>query len=66
MKIKIKPADGMIVRDPQTKQAIPAEGCEVDQSSYWLRRLKSGCVSLIVEKPKQVDLLPKKETQTKK
>ncbi|KAF1041302.1 MAG: hypothetical protein GAK35_03392 [Herbaspirillum frisingense] len=41
----IKPADGLIVRDPVTKQAIPAEGVEVGEFDlYWAARLRDGDV----------------------
>lgn len=40
----IRPAEGRLVRDPKSKQPIPAEGAEVERSSYWLRRLKDGDV----------------------
>ena len=42
--MRIKPADGRNVRDPITKQHIPAEGAEVPPSTYWLRRIRSGDV----------------------
>ena len=37
----VKPAPGRLVRDPHTKRPLPAEGCEVPETSYWLRRLRS-------------------------
>lgn len=40
----IKPAEDRKVRDPQTKRHVPAEGAEVPESSYWLRRVKDGDV----------------------
>lgn len=42
------PKPGLVVRDPDTLQALPAEGAEVPLSSYWNRRLAAGDVS---EKP---------------
>lgn len=48
----IKPASGMHVRDPATKRPLPAEGKEVRESSFWLRRLADGDVVLAqVEEP---------------
>lgn len=46
----LKPAKpGAIVRDPHTKRPLPAEGARVRDSSYWRRRLRSGCVVLVEE-----------------
>lgn len=33
---------GMLVRDPHTKRALPADGAWVQRNSYWLRRVASG------------------------
>lgn len=42
----------MHVRDPATKRPLPAEGKEVRESSFWLRRLADGDVVLAqVEEP---------------
>lgn len=45
----VKPAPNadsgcLLVRDPWTKQPLPADGAEVPETSYWLRRLKAGDV----------------------
>ncbi len=40
----VKPAPGVKVRDPISKFHIPDEGAEVPESSYWIRRLRSGDV----------------------
>lgn len=48
----VKPAAGLLVRDPQTKFPLPAEGREVQPTSYWLRRVASGDVEL-VEAPEE-------------
>lgn len=53
MKIKIKPKEGLKVVHPDTKRAISAEGEEVEQTSYWLRRLAEGDVLLIEQKEEQ-------------
>lgn len=42
----VKPKDGLIVRDPATKRIIAAEGSEVPQSGYWMRRLRDGDVEI--------------------
>jgi hypothetical protein len=49
---RIKPArDGLVVRDPVTREAIPAEGAEVPASTYWRRRLRDGDVIMMDPKP---------------
>lgn len=42
----VKPAPGLLVRDPVTKFPLPAEGREVQPTSYWMRRIASGDVEL--------------------
>lgn len=38
--IFVKPAPGLIVRDPDTREALPPEGKQVPRSIYWIRRLR--------------------------
>lgn len=41
----VKPAAGLVVRDPHTRQALPEGGAPVDTSDlYWARRLNDGDV----------------------
>jgi Protein of unknown function (DUF2635) len=41
----VKPGPGLVLRDPVTKQFIPAEGVEVpDGDLFWQRRLRDGDV----------------------
>lgn len=52
-KIFLVPRAGYIVRDPETKKPLPAEGMEVERSSYWVRRIQAGDVSIfVISKPK--------------
>lgn len=53
MKIKVKPKEGLKVVHPENGRALAAEGAEVEQSSYWLRRLAEGDVVLLEEKEEQ-------------
>lgn len=45
--MRVKPAEGLKVRDPISKLHIPAEGCDVPESSYWVRRIRSGDVVIV-------------------
>lgn len=47
----VKPAiPGAVIRDPQTRQPLPAEGGRVpDDSKFWVRRLLAGEVVLVKE-----------------
>jgi hypothetical protein len=48
--MRIRPAfPGAVIRDPQTKRPLPEEGADVAESSYWLRRLRSGDVVRVDE-----------------
>ena len=42
--IKVKPREGLIVRDPATREALPVKGKTVARNAYWLRRLADGDV----------------------
>jgi hypothetical protein len=46
----VKPKPGLTVRDPDTRAALPPEGREVQPTTWWLRRVKSGDV-VITEAP---------------
>jgi len=46
------PKPGLRVRDPQMGDALPADGREVVDSTYWRRRLRDGDVTQ--GKPKTV------------
>lgn len=50
--IAVRPAKGLIVRDPGTGKALPATGAQVPKTAYWLRRLRDGdVVDTAAEKP---------------
>ena len=43
MKMKIVPAEGALLRDPDNmKRIIPATGGEVPNNTYWRRRVRDG------------------------
>ncbi len=46
--MKVKPVDpNAVIRDPITKLALPAEGGEVPENTFWTRRLMAGEVTRI-------------------
>jgi len=42
--MRVRPAEGRAVRDPLTKQLLPADGRDVPDNSFWRRRLRDGDV----------------------
>lgn len=49
--MRIKPAPGLSVRDPETKQLLPADGIDVpDDSILWNKILNDGDVVLVQTK----------------
>jgi hypothetical protein len=42
--MRVKPAEGRAVRDPLTKQLLPAAGRDVPDNQFWRRRLRDGDV----------------------
>lgn len=50
--MRIKPAPGLSVRDPETKQLLPVDGIDVpDDSILWTKILNDGDVVLVTAKP---------------
>jgi Protein of unknown function (DUF2635) len=49
--MRVKPVDGRLVRDPVTKQLLPAEGREVPDDQFWRRRLRDGDIVLDTPNP---------------
>jgi len=43
------PTPGALVRDPFTKRPLPLEGAEVPETSFWLRRLRDGDITVHAE-----------------
>lgn len=44
--IYVVPAEGLQVRDPKTADHLPTKGREVQDNSYWRRRIKDEDVTL--------------------
>jgi hypothetical protein len=45
--IRVYPVEGRLVRHPQTKLPIDAEGIEVDDADpFWFRRIDSGDITV--------------------
>ena len=50
--MKVKPAPGRAVRDPQQNyRLMPEQGGEVPDNAFWQRRLRDGDVVLIEDQP---------------
>lgn len=52
--IKLRPAPGVVVRDPTTRRVLKADGEEKPRNQYWMRRLAASEVVEIkppAEKP---------------
>jgi hypothetical protein len=62
--IFVKPAEGMIVPNPDTNTALAPEGEMVPREIYWLRRIADGSVTL-VEQPAAEATAPVKTNATK-
>ena len=43
-KIFVKPAEGLIIRDPKTYAILPVDGAFVEGNVYWHRRIADGDV----------------------
>jgi hypothetical protein len=41
--MRVKPVDpNAVIRDPHTRMPLPAEGGEVPENSFWVRRVLAG------------------------
>lgn len=40
----VKPGEGLTVREPVSLRILPAEGQEVPENGFWMRRLRDGDV----------------------
>lgn len=49
----VKPTNAPVLH-PATRQPIPAEGIEVPEDTYWLRRVRCGDVVVLVPPPVEV------------
>lgn len=41
----LKPVNGLVVRDPESKEILPVDGSVVAMNSYWRRRVQDGSVT---------------------
>ena len=51
--IKIKPAEGLTVRDPITRRPLAPRGETKPRDSYWMRRLAAGDVVEVTSTKKE-------------
>lgn len=66
--IKVRPKEGKIVRDPITREPIPADGVNVPLNVYWTRRIlfkEVDVVSNVKEKKSQETDQKVEETEIK-
>lgn len=49
--MKVKPQQGLVVRDPDTRQPLPPEGADVPDTTHWRRRLAAGDVVRVNDIP---------------
>jgi hypothetical protein len=55
----VKPVDpNAVIRDPHTHFALPPEGGDVPENSFWVRRLRAGEVVRINEPSPPVGIEP--------
>lgn len=47
----LKPAPGLVVRDPDTREPLRADGEPKPITTYWARRLVDGDVQLVPVEP---------------
>lgn len=48
--MRVRPVDpNAVIRDPHTKIALPPEGGDVPETTFWTRRLMDGSVERIPE-----------------
>ncbi len=46
--MRVRPKPGMMVRHPETKEFLPADGIDVDPADfYWNRRIRQGDVEIV-------------------
>lgn len=57
--MKLKPLNGRSVPDPARGDLLPADGRNVEKSSYWLRRLAAGDVEQVETETKTVSATSK-------
>lgn len=50
----VAPRNGMIVINPATGKALPADGADVELNTYWFRRHKDGDIELKDAEPQPV------------
>lgn len=62
----LKPAKGIKIRDPRTKDHLPEEGRLTEMSVYWRRRIQDGTVTVIESVEEKQTAIPQEEKKSKK
>lgn len=64
--IRVTPVAGRVVNMPVTKERVPADGMNVERSSFWLRREADGDVTIgdAIFEPADAETASTIETET--
>lgn len=62
--LRLKPAPNVVVIDPLTGVPLPSEGANVQDSTYWRRRLRDGSVAHIQPIPERPEPAVKRKPQS--
>ena len=61
--IRVRPADGLRIRDPERNNLIESEGRVVPYNQYWMRRLQDGDVVVVPNVEKKIIAKAKKPSE---
>ena len=61
--IRVRPADGLRIRDPERNNLIESEGRVVPYNQYWMRRLQDGDVVVVPDVEKKIIAKAKKPSE---
>lgn len=50
----VQQVPGRLVRDPSTKEPLPATPVHVPRNAFWNRRIAKGDVVLVADKPREL------------
>ncbi len=50
----LKPKNGLLIRDPVTKIILSTEGCLIEMTNFWNRRVLDGTVEVVKPTQKKI------------